>query len=196
MQDKSIISELKNTQLAVELISLGARIQMLEGETQLSRNKLLKLYKEIQGSSPPKGLLPFSSTWFMTWEPNIHSSIFYNAYVFLTKKEKNFNVEAIIKAYKLYLEQCPPAAGQEPILGLTRAWTLIRFVNSGVMQQSRCRCCKGLFITHAYQPHNSFICSLCQPPSRVEKKVKAPHKQTVRIAGFGDAHNTVFDHAS
>lgn len=31
----------------MELITLGARLQMLESETQLSRGRLIKLYKEI-----------------------------------------------------------------------------------------------------------------------------------------------------
>lgn len=44
----------------------GARLQMLESETQLSRGRLIKLYKELRGSPPPKGMLPFSTDWFMT----------------------------------------------------------------------------------------------------------------------------------
>lgn len=175
MAEKSIIQEYQDIQLAMKLISLGARIQMLESETNLSRGKLLRLYKEIQGVPPPKGLLPFSTTWFMTWEPNIHSSVFYNAYRFLVKNRVNQGVQAIIKAYELYLEQCPPALDKEPILGLTRAWILVKFVESKVMQQSCCKECLGVFITHAYQPQSTFTCSLCQPPSRVEKNHKT-HK--------------------
>lgn len=91
----------------MELISLGARLQMLESETQLSRGRLIKLYKELRGSPPPKGMLPFSTDWFMTWEQNIHSSMFYNAYLFLMKSGQCSGVEAVIKAYRLYLEQCP-----------------------------------------------------------------------------------------
>ncbi|MBC9129878.1 flagellar transcriptional regulator FlhC [Frischella sp. Ac48] len=176
MKEKSIIKKYNDIQLAMRLISLGARIQMLESETDLSRGKLIKLYKEIQGCPPPKGLLPFSTTWFMTWEPNIHSSVFYNAYRFLVKNSGLSGVKAIIKAYQLYLEQCPPPEKGEPVLGLTRAWILVKFVESKVMQQSCCKGCTGRFITHAYQPRNTFICSLCQPPSRVEKNHKT-HKE-------------------
>ncbi|MCX8579694.1 MULTISPECIES: flagellar transcriptional regulator FlhC [unclassified Gilliamella] len=171
MRCTSIVQSYKEVQLAIRLISLGARIQMLESETNLSRGKLIKLYKEIQGCPPPKGLLPFSTTWFMTWEPNIHSSIFYNAYHFLVKHGTKPGIQSILKAYQLYLEQCP-AYNEEPVLGLTRAWILVKFVESKVMQQSCCKECKGRFITHAYQPHNSFVCSLCQPPSRAEKNHK------------------------
>lgn len=48
----------------MELITTGARLQMLESETQLSRGRLIKLYKELRGSPPPKGMLPFSTDWF------------------------------------------------------------------------------------------------------------------------------------
>lgn len=175
MSSTSIVQKYKEVQLAIRLISLGARIQMLESETNLSRGKLIKLYKEIQGCPPPKGLLPFSTTWFMTWEPNIHSSIFYNAYHFLVKHGCKPGIQSILKAYQLYLEQCPSSHDEEPVLGLTRAWILVKFVESNVMQQSCCKECRGRFITHAYQPSNTFICSLCQPPSRAEKNNKT-HK--------------------
>ncbi|MDX7989206.1 flagellar transcriptional regulator FlhC [Xenorhabdus sp. 12] len=173
MAEKSIVQEAKDIHLAMELISLGARLQMLESETQLSRGRLIRLYKELRGSPPPKGMLPFSTDWFMTWEQNIHSSMFYNAYRFLLKSGHCEGVEAVVRAYRLYLEQCPPEEnGEGPVLALTRAWTLVRFVDSGMLQPTGCRCCGGTFITHAHQPVNSFVCSLCQPPSRAVKKRK------------------------
>ena len=47
MSEKSIVQEARDIQLAMELITLGARLQMLESETQLSRGRLIKLYKEL-----------------------------------------------------------------------------------------------------------------------------------------------------
>ena len=172
MVEKSIVQEAKDIHLAMELITLGARLQMLESETQLSRGRLIKLYKELRGSPPPKGMLPFSTDWFMTWEQNIHSSMFYNAYSFLLKSGYCTGVEAVIRAYRFSLEQFPDLPKVPPLLALTRAWTLVRFVDSGMLQLSRCNCCGGTFITHAHQPLNSFVCSLCQPPSRAVKKRK------------------------
>ncbi|KLN96272.1 flagellar transcriptional regulator FlhC [Moellerella wisconsensis] len=172
---KSIVQEAKDITLAIDLIKLGARLQMLESETQISRGRLIKLYKELKGYPPPKGMLPFSTDWFMTWEHNIHSSMFYNIYYYLTHSAKETGIDAVIKSFKLYLEQCPAVEGEEPILGLTRAWTLIRFIDSNLLQLSACRCCKGHFVTYAHQPINSFICSLCQPPSRAIKRRKHSH---------------------
>lgn len=172
MSEKSIIQEARDIQLAMELISLGARLQMLESETQLSRGRLIRLYKELRGSPPPKGMLPFSTDWFMTWEQNIHSSMFYNVYAFMINSKLCRGVEAVIRAYKLYLEQCPVMPGEQPVLALTRAWTLVRFVDSGMLESSPCSCCGGSFIAHAHQPLSTFVCSLCQPPSRAIKKRK------------------------
>ena len=61
MAIKSVVTEAKQIHLAVELIKLGARLQVLEAETTMSRERLLKLYKEVNGYSPPKGMLPYGS---------------------------------------------------------------------------------------------------------------------------------------
>uniref|UniRef100_A0A1A9UKL6 Uncharacterized protein n=1 Tax=Glossina austeni TaxID=7395 RepID=A0A1A9UKL6_GLOAU len=123
------MQESKDIQLATELISLGARLPILENETCLSRSRLLRLYKEVQGSPAPKGLLPFSADWFLSWEQNIHSSAFYNSYLCLIRTGKTSNIEAMVKAYRLYLELCPRSQNGKPILGLTRAWILLRFID-------------------------------------------------------------------
>lgn len=170
MCEKSILDEIRDVQIAIELISFGARIQVLETETNLSRRRLLKLYKELRGCSPPKGMLPFSADWFMSWENNIHSSMFYNIYLYLQKTEKRSSIEEMIKAYRLYLEQCPVAADEKPVLGLTRAWTLLRFIDCGMIVHTKCNSCKGGFITTAEYARETFICSLCCPPSRASKK--------------------------
>ncbi len=97
--------------------------------------------------------------------------MFCNAWQFLLKSGQCSGVDAVIKAYRLYLEQCPQQdAG--PLLALTRAWTLVRFVESGMLELSSCNACGGNFVTHAHQPVGSFVCSLCQPPSRAVKRRK------------------------
>ena len=54
MREKSLLSEAKQIQLAIDLIKLGARLQVLEANTELSRERLVRLYKEIKGVSPPQ----------------------------------------------------------------------------------------------------------------------------------------------
>ncbi|WP_251978219.1 flagellar transcriptional regulator FlhC [Salinicola avicenniae] len=171
MADKSLVGEMRQVQMAIELIELGARLQVLETETDLSRGRLIKLYKEVKGMSPPKGMLPFSADWFITWLPNIHSSLFYNIYRRLNGDIGCERMPAFVKAYRLYLEQVQ-LDGNEPTLGLTRAWTLVRFFESDLLQLSRCHSCGGDFVAHAHSPTQDYVCGICQPPSRAGKTRK------------------------
>ena len=143
---------------------------MLENETTISRERLLKLYKELRGVSPPKGMLPLSTDWFIAWQPNIHASLFINVYHFMRQHANLCSVEAVIKAYRLYLEHLPPEAGEEPLMSLTRAWTLIRFFDSKMLILVECRECHGHFLGHTYALHGGYRCGLCHPPSRAGKK--------------------------
>ena len=170
---KSVMREAREIHMAIDLIKLGARLQFLEAETSLSRDRLIKLYKEIKGVSPPKGLLPFSTDWFMTWLSNIHSSMFYNIYRFMVTYGDCTRINAVIKSYRLYLEQVQHQGG-EPVLDFTRAWTLVRFFDSDMLQLSTCTRCTGLFVAHAHDPQNHYVCVLCRPPSRAGKTSKTP----------------------
>ncbi|HVE10112.1 MAG TPA: flagellar transcriptional regulator FlhC [Paraburkholderia sp.] len=172
MATRSVVSEVREITLAIELIELGARLQLLEAETSLSRDRLIKLYKELKGESPPKGMLPFSTDWFMTWQPNIHSSLFYNIYRFMAGCGGCGTIQSIVKGYRLYLEHMQ-MHGDEPALSLTRAWTLVRFFDSGMLQLTQCTRCGGHFVAHAHDPQAGFVCGLCQPPSRAGKTRKA-----------------------
>lgn len=176
MAVKSVILEAREIHLAMDLIKLGARLQFLEAETSLSRDRLIKLYKEIKGVSPPKGLLPFSTDWFMTWLSNIHSSMFYNIYRFMVTHGGCTRISAIIKSYRLYLEQVQQQGG-EPVLDFTRAWTLVRFFDSDMLQLSTCTRCTGLFVAHAHDSQAGYVCVLCRPPSRAGKtrKISVQH---------------------
>lgn len=173
MTKKSVVAEVQEIQLAIELINLGARLQLLESETSLSRERLLKLYKELKGVSPPKGMLPFSTDWFITWQPNIHSSLFINIHKYLVEHAGISGIEAVMKAYKLYLEQMETDPGSEPVLSLTRAWTLVRFFESKMLSIACCDKCGGEFVVHKLDLHDRYTCGLCHMPSRAGKTKKA-----------------------
>jgi len=172
---KSIVDESRDIRRAIDLIELGARLQVLESETKLSRERLLRLYKEVQGKSPSKGMLPFSTDWFMTWQPNVHASLFMNIYNFLDKTTELEEIDAIIKAYQLYLEQAG-THGLPVVLSLTRAWRLVKFVDAGMLTTAPCTRCGGHFVTHAMDLHDDFVCGLCHMPSRAGKTRAAAEK--------------------
>ena len=173
---KSILTEARQIERAVTLIQLGARLQVLESETDLSYERLLRLYKEVSGRSPSKGQLPFSTDWFMTWQPNVHSSLFMNIYHFLDKTTELEEIDAIIKAYQLYLEQAG-SHGMETVLSVTRAWRLVKFFDAGMLTTVPCTKCGGHFVAHTMDLHDHFVCGLCNMPSRAGKTRAAAEKQ-------------------
>ena len=167
MRVKSILTEAKQIDRAVQLIHLGARLQVLESETDLSYERLLRLYKEVSGKSPSKGQLPFSTDWFMTWQPNIHASLFMNIHEYLNKAAALDEIDTVIKAYQLYQEQTQ-AQGLEAMLSVTRAWRLVKFVDAGMLTRTQCSDCKGQFVTELYE-NRHYTCGLCNPPARAGK---------------------------
>lgn len=176
MATKSILTESRQIERAVSLIQLGARLQVLESETDLSYERLLRLYKEVSGRSPSKGQLPFSTDWFLTWQPNIHASLFLNIYQYLSKASELEDIDAVIKAYRLYSEQVK-TCGLEELLSVTRAWRLVKFIDNNMLTMTRCARCGGHFVTDAYESPRHYVCGLCQPPARAGKGASATSLQ-------------------
>src|SRR5690606_34981038 len=190
MTRKSVAKEAEEILLATDMIEQGARLQVLQAETSLSYDRLARLYREVRGCSPPKGMLPFSVDWFMTWLPNIHSSVFYSIYRYVDTYTPAKKSRALIEAYRLYAEQAAAgmgtSPGEEPILSFTRAWMLIRFFDSNLVQLSECERCKGGFITHAHDPQQGFVCAICRPPPRAGK-TRARRPETAKQSTVGRA---------
>lgn len=186
MAKKSVSKEAAEINLAAAMIKLGARLQVVQAETTISYDRLARLYKEIRQESPPKGMLPFSVDWFMTWRPNIHSSMFYNIFMVIKQNTNNQDnyVHALVQAYSLYLEQAYPGVPlgdiykNEPVLSFTRAWILVRFFDSGLVQLSTCQNCHGLFVAHAHDLQDDFVCAICKPPPRAGKTRKRKNNIT------------------
>ncbi|MEQ1532416.1 MAG: flagellar transcriptional regulator FlhC [Sideroxydans sp.] len=169
MAYKSVVIEAQQVRVAIQLITLGARLQLLQEETNLSRERLLKLYKEVKGESPSKGMLPYSTDWFISWQPNIHSSLFLDIHQFLVNNAGIQGVEALIAAYRLYLDQIEGIEGNEPVLSITRAWFLLRFFKANMLQLIPCKTCGGHFVTHTDELHTHYVCGICHPPARAGK---------------------------
>jgi len=169
---KSVLNDSRQIERAAMLIRMGARMQVLESETTLSYERLTRLYKEIVGKSPPKGQLPFSTEWFLTWQENIHSSLFLNIYDYLDKGATLDSAQCLTKAYQLYREQIG-AAGLDVLLSFTRAWRLVKFAEAKMLTRLACKSCKGLFVADIYDNPRHYRCGLCNPPARAGKGKKA-----------------------
>ena len=168
MATKSVLDDSRQVQRATALIQLGARLQVLESVTDLSYERLLRLYKEVAGQSPSKGQLPFSTDWFLTWQPNIHASLFINLYRYLNKASALDEIDVVMKAYTLYNEQVSQCA-VEPLLSVTRAWRLVQFIDNQMLTVTPCARCGGHFVTELYVNPRTHVCGLCAPPARAGK---------------------------
>ncbi len=178
---KTVLGEAQQVKIAIDLIEMGARLQLLQEETSLSRERLLRLYKEIKKESPSKGMLPYSTDWFMSWQPNIHSSLFMDIHQFLVKHAGVEGVQALISAYRLYLDQIQGIEGGEVVLSITRAWYMLRFFQAGMLQLVPCKECGGLFVTHAGDLHANYACAICHAPARAGK-THAAKRATIAAA--------------
>lgn len=165
---KSVLQEMEQTRLAIEMIGLGARLQVLEAEVSLPRVRLARLYRELCGASPPKGMLPFSTDWFLAWRPNAHASMLLGAYRFMVRAGLLDRIHATLAAFRLYREHLC-VTGEAAQLSFTRAWMLVRFHERGMLRLARCRCCHGEFVVRADDARQRHICGLCQPPPRAGK---------------------------
>ncbi len=172
MASKSVLTDSRQVERAVALIQLGARLQVLESETDLSYARLLRLYKEVAGHSPAKGQLPFSTDWFLTWQPNIHASLFLAIHEYLGKASALEDIDLIMKAFKLYAEQVE-ACAVEPLLSITRAWRLVKFIDNQLLGSTECAKCGGQFVTEPHTPDKGYVCGLCVPPARAGKSAVA-----------------------
>ena len=168
---KSVLQESRQIERAALLIAMGARMQVLESETTLSYERLIRLYKDVAGQSPSKGQLPFSTDWFLSWQENIHSSLFLNIYEYLSKGVDLDSVDLLTKAYRLYTEQIV-IAKVEPLLSFTRAWRLVKFIDAGMLTRTACAQCKGQFVSELYE-NRHYTCGLCNPPARAGKSKSA-----------------------
>jgi hypothetical protein len=104
----------------------------------------------------------------MTWQPNIHASLFLNIPEYLNKVAALDEIDTVIKAYQLYTEQIG-AQGLEPQLSITRAWRLVKFVDNGMLTMTPCSKCGGHFVTHPHEIARHYVCGLCNPPARAGK---------------------------
>ena len=156
---------------AIALIELGARLQVVQTEVPLSREKLGRLYFEIRGEHAPKGMLPFSMDWFMSPIPNLHASMFYSVYAYMTEHSAQSQLDRLIAAYRVYVEQsrstaATPDACGDRVLSFTRAWLLVRFFDSHMLQLEQCVLCRGAYIVHAHDLHPVYVCHSCRTCKR------------------------------
>lgn len=149
---------------ARQLVLLGASLQLLESVTKLPREQLEQLRKALSGQHAAAPKEPYATDWFTRWQPNIHASLFITFYQRFVDAAGKEDIDALIRAYRLYLEQIQ-LIGLAEILSITRAWRLIQVLDSGNLSLTACKRCGGQFIAQTTDLWADYRCGLCAPPN-------------------------------
>ena len=161
---QSVSQEADDILLASSMISLGARLRVLEAETSLSHDRLARLYREYAAAR-----LPGHAAFLGGLVHDLAAE-----YPFLAVLQRLFLPERAHHQQGASARSSPPylensgvdSAESAPVLSFTRAWMLVRFFDGGMLQLSACRQCGGHFIAHAHDPQSDFVCAICRPPPR------------------------------
>lgn len=160
---KSYIDQIDRALLAVKLAKVGARPQLIMAETGLSKERARKIYFDATGKHPGKGQAPYSATQFVdVWRINIDASLFINIHLNITSQSQITPIDALIKSYKLYLEHVYLRDTPRE-LSFTRAWTLLRLIDAGMLCVKQCSKCGGKFIALPSVRSVIFQCVFCRP---------------------------------
>lgn len=148
---------------AIELIKLGARPQFVSDQAGININRTHKLFRDVNGYPARKGQSPFSADFFVTNKRlNIDASLFINIYNNIISHSQITPIDALIKSYKLYLEHVHIRDTHRE-LSFTRAWTLLRLVDAGMLCVSKCIKCGGEFVALPSVINDRFLCVFCRP---------------------------------
>jgi flagellar transcriptional activator FlhC len=98
--------------------------------------------------------------------------LFINIHNYLLKHAGVTGIEALMKSYQLYLEQIACMDAEAPVLSMTRAWTLVRFMQNNILTTACCIECGGRYVVHALDLNTGYVCGLCHMPSRAGKTRK------------------------
>ena len=176
--NQPIINYADNVHLAVEMVKLGARTQVISSYVKgISYERLLDLYYEVLGRGAAKGQLPSGVTWYGSWRGLVQSTVFYNIYNKIEIKNEGWRM---VKAYRLFLEYLNKELGASihaenvQYLDFNRAWFLLRLIRCGEIEVDvPCTECGLEFITIRDKPNSNFVCCLCAPPPRISKRIKS-----------------------
>ena len=160
MRNKSVLQEAQDIQKAVELIRLGARMQMLEVELPSAANGFWKL---LQGGSRgfPRGMLPFSTDWFGVVAAE-HPCLLHGALSLCPRPCRSGGSDAIVQA-------CRPTtiilnlSEMEQVLS-PDAGTWIRFFDAKPRSQPDVHAVVGV-VVHAFDPTMIMYEVPCHVPS-------------------------------
>ncbi|KAA6183731.1 hypothetical protein F2Q65_14930 [Thiohalocapsa marina] len=137
-------------QLALALIARRTRLSIVHQETDIPRDALRALYREVHGAPAPSGQLPAAgATVITTRSLQLQASLFATAYRRFRQlpaagEQDPANarqarpIQAVIRAH----DALHALLGAENSLDMTRCWTLARDLRNGDAELHHCPTCE------------------------------------------------------
>ncbi len=151
--------------LAMELIARRARVSIVHHETNLPRDQLRAMYRELHGVAAPSGQLPaLGGAAINSRRRQLQASLFAVSYwrchgqrcAVHAPPERAQRIYAVIAAYDL----CLALAGAENTLEITHAWIIARDLHIGTARLLYCPHCEVLYFV-AEQSRFAQNCPIC-----------------------------------
>ena len=144
--------------LAMELLSLEARISIIVIETGLSVGILRKAFVDMYNRSPSSGPLKTSplfiyKSYSRTKEATLYAFFFRIESVDLLCRRS-------INSYRRYTAYIESVSGSKPMLEFSEAWVISQWLVSGTLKLVRCGHCRSAKLIVNEQQY--YVCSVCK----------------------------------
>lgn len=144
--------------LAIELLSLGARINIISEETGISPKILRKAYFEMYKKSSPSGSLKFNPNFiYKSFSKAKEATLF--VFFFRTESSDDFP-RRCINSYRRYEAYIMTVSKTRPIFDISDSWMLAKWSSCGILKLVRCGRCRSAKLINNDQQQN--ICCICK----------------------------------
>jgi flagellar transcriptional activator FlhC len=152
------LNTLNRYALAIELLSLEARISIVAKETGLSPAILRKAFIEMHQRSPSSGSLK-TSPQFISKSFSRHKEATLYVFFFRIENTPDF-CRRSINAYRRYSSYINTVSKSDPLLNFSDAWVISKWSDSGVIKLVRCGHCRSAKLINNELQHN--VCCVCK----------------------------------
>lgn len=144
--------------LAIELLSLGARINIISEETGLSAKILRKAYFDMHGKSSSSGSLKFNPNFiYKSFSKTKEATLF--VFFFRIENHDEFS-RRCINSYRRYETYILTVSKSKPIFDISDSWMLAKWSMCGILKLVRCGQCRSAKLINSEQQQN--VCCICK----------------------------------
>ena len=144
--------------LAMDLLSLDARISIVVKETGLSAGILRKAYVDMHHRSPASGSLKTSPHFIYKSHLRTKEATVYAVY-FRIQNVDEF-CQRTITSYRRYSSYIKSVSRSEPVLDFSEAWVISKWLTSGTLKLVRCGHCRSAKLLIDEQQY--YVCCVCK----------------------------------